>query len=83
MNTPIQGTAADIIKLAMIHAENNLRELDSRIILQVHDELVVETKAAELERVEKILRASMENVVALKVPLVVDIHYGKNWAEAK
>ena len=83
MNTPIQGSAADIIKLAMIRAEKNLQGLDSRIILQVHDELVVEAKAAELEQVEKILRDAMENVVALKVPLVVDVHCGKNWTEAK
>ena len=83
MNTPIQGSAADIIKLAMIHAEKNLQGLDSRIILQVHDELVAEVKNSELEQVQKILRDSMENVVKLKIPLVVDIHSGKNWAEAK
>ncbi|MBR6012185.1 MAG: DNA polymerase I [Selenomonadaceae bacterium] len=83
MNTPIQGSAADIIKLAMIHAEKNLQGLQSRIILQVHDELVAEVKSEELEQVEKILRDSMENVVKLKIPLVVDVHSGKNWAEAK
>lgn len=83
MNTPIQGTAADIIKLAMIAAEKNLSELESRIILQVHDELVIETKENELAQVEKIVRAAMENVATLKVPLVVDCHYGKNWSEAK
>ncbi len=83
MNTPIQGTAADIIKMAMIDAEKNLRDLRSRIILQVHDELVIETAADELAQVEQIVRAAMENVIALKVPLIVDIHHGKNWAEAK
>lgn len=83
MNTPIQGSAADIIKLAMIRAEKNLRDLKSRIIIQVHDELVVETKEEELRPVEKILRAAMENVVELKIPLVVDVHFGKNWALAK
>lgn len=83
MNTPIQGSAADIIKLAMINAEKNLQELDSRIILQVHDELVAEVKKSELEQVEKIIRAAMENVAALKIPLVVDVHHGKNWAAAK
>lgn len=83
MNTPIQGTAADIIKLAMIHAEKNLQGFDSRIILQVHDELVAEVKNSELEDVKKILRNSMENVVKLKIPLLVDIHNGKNWAETK
>lgn len=83
MNTPIQGSAADIIKLAMISAEKNLQELDSRIILQVHDELVAEVKAGELEQVKKIIRTAMENVVELKIPLVVDLHHGKNWAAAK
>lgn len=83
MNTPIQGSAADIIKIAMINAEKNLRELQSRIILQVHDELVIETKENELAQVEKIVRAAMENVATLKVPLIVDCHYGKNWSLAK
>ncbi|MBQ7704217.1 MAG: DNA polymerase I [Selenomonadaceae bacterium] len=83
MNTPIQGSAADIIKIAMINAEKNLRGLESRIILQVHDELVIEAKENELAQVEKIVRAAMENVATLKVPLVVDCHYGKNWSEAK
>ena len=83
MNTPIQGSAADIIKIAMINAEKNLRGLESRIILQVHDELVIEAKENELAQVEKIVRAAMENVATLKVPLVVDCHYGKNWSLAK
>jgi len=83
MNTPIQGSAADIIKLAMIRAEENLRGLQSRIIIQVHDELVLEAKNSELEDVEKILRDSMENVAKLSVPLVVDCHSGANWAAAK
>ncbi len=83
MNTPIQGSAADIIKLAMIHAEENLRGFESRIIIQVHDELVLEAKNSELAEVEKILRESMENVVKLSVPLVVDIHGGENWSLAK
>ena len=83
MNTPIQGSAADIIKLAMLKAEENLRGFDSRIIIQVHDELVVEAKNSELDEVEKILRDSMENVAELAVPLVVDIHSGSNWSLAK
>lgn len=83
MNTPIQGSAADIIKLAMIRAERNLAHLKSRLILQVHDELVIETIESELDEVAKIVRDAMENVVALKVPLLVDVHYGKNWTEAK
>ena len=83
MNTPIQGSAADIIKLAMIRAENNLSHLKSRLILQVHDELVIETVESELDEVTEIVRGAMENVVALKVPLIVDVHHGKNWALAK
>jgi len=83
MNTPIQGSAADIIKLAMIRAEKNLRGLESRIIIQVHDELVLEAKTAELAEAEKILRAAMEGVVKLSVPLVVDVHHGVNWSLAK
>ena len=83
MNTPIQGTAADIIKLAMIRAEENLRGLESRIIIQVHDELVLEAKTSELVDAERILRAAMENVVKLSVPLIVDVHSGKNWSSAK
>ena len=83
MNTPIQGSAADIIKLAMIRAEKNLSHLKSRLVLQVHDELVIETVESELDKVSKIIRAAMENVVKLKVPLLVDVHHGKNWATAK
>ena len=83
MNTPIQGSAADIIKLAMIRAEENLRGLESRIILQVHDELVLEAKNSELAEAEKILRDAMENVTELAVPLIVDVHSGANWALAK
>ena len=83
MNTPIQGSAADIIKLAMIRAEKDLTGYKSRLILQVHDELVIETVASELDEVSKIIRNAMENVIELRVPLIVDIHHGKNWAEAK
>ena len=83
MNTPIQGSAADIIKLAMIRAEKNLRGLESRIIIQVHDELVLEAKTSELAVAEKILREAMENVVRLAVPLIVDVHSGADWSLAK
>ncbi|MBQ3853065.1 MAG: DNA polymerase I, partial [Anaerovibrio sp.] len=85
MNTPIQGTAADIIKLAMIRAYRMIQEagLKSRILLQVHDELVLEVVESELEKVKDILKEAMEQVVHLKVPLSIDINLGKNWAEAK
>ncbi|XOQ25271.1 MAG: DNA polymerase I [Mitsuokella multacida] len=85
MNTPIQGTAADVIKLAMIAAYHKLKEagVKSRILLQVHDELVLEVKEEELETVQAILKEAMEHVVELSVPLIIDIHWGRNWAEAK
>lgn len=85
MNTPIQGTAADVIKLAMIAAYRKLKEagLKSRILLQVHDELVLEVRESELETVQAILHEAMEHVVSLSVPLSIDVHWGRNWAEAK
>jgi DNA polymerase-1 len=85
MNTPIQGTAADIIKLAMIAAHRKLKKagVRSRILLQVHDELVLEVVEEELEQVSSILRETMEQIVELSVPLSIDINYGRNWAEAK
>lgn len=85
MNTPIQGTAADIIKLAMIRAYAALQKakLKSRILLQVHDELVLEVVNEELDKVKTILTEAMEQAVKLSVPLTIDINTGKNWAEAK
>ena len=85
MNSPIQGSAADIIKIAMIRVKERLEvlHLKSRLILQVHDELLIEAKAEEIENVTKILREEMENAARLSVPLEVDIHTGKNWYEAK
>ncbi len=75
MNTPIQGTAADIMKLAMINVYKELqnKNLKSKIILQVHDELLIEAVEEEKEQVEKILKQEMENVIKLKVPLKIDI----------
>ena len=85
MNTPIQGTAADLIKIAMIRADDALRAagVKSRILLQVHDELVLEVTADEIDAVSAILRTAMSGAAELHVPLVVDVHTGKNWAEAK
>ena len=85
MNTPIQGTAADLIKMAMIRADAALHaaKLKSRILLQVHDELVLEVVEAETGHVSEILRTAMGGAAELSVPLAVDIHTGKNWAEAK
>ncbi len=85
MNSPIQGTAADIIKIAMVRVHGRLKEegLESRLILQVHDELLIEARLEEAERVERILREEMQQAASLKVPLEVDMHRGKNWYEAK
>ena len=85
MNTPIQGSAADIIKLAMIRAYQDLKNagLKSRILLQVHDELVLEVTKGEAAQAAEIVRQAMETVTPLSVPLTVDIHWGVNWAEAK
>ena len=85
MNTPVQGTAADIIKLAMVRIDRALREagLKSRLILQVHDELLLECPPEEADQAAEILREAMEGAAELKVPLVAEVHRGKNWAEAK
>lgn len=85
MNSPIQGTAADIIKIAMIRVWRALREagLKSRLILQVHDELVIETLREEEEQVRRILTENMKAAAALRVTLEIDLHTGENWYEAK
>lgn len=84
MNSPIQGTAADIIKIAMIRVQQRLREenLRSRLILQVHDELLIETHKEEVEKVKKILLEEMHEAAALSVPLDIDMNTGANWYEA-
>ena len=81
VNTPIQGSAADIIKLAMlgIHQELQEKGLMARLLLQVHDELIFELPAKELESLVPLVRSGMENVVELDVPLNVDIEAGHNW----
>ncbi|MBA3721606.1 MAG: DNA polymerase I [Parachlamydiaceae bacterium] len=83
VNTPIQGTQADLIKMAMIRIDKRLREEQKRgfMILQIHDELIFEVPNEELESVSKLVKETMEGVVKLKVPLIVDIHIGKNWKE--
>ncbi len=85
MNSPIQGTAADIIKIAMVRVHDRLQEegLKSRLILQVHDELLVEARLEEAGRVEQILTEEMQQAAELKVPLEIDMHRGNNWYEAK
>lgn len=84
MNMPIQGTAADIMKLAMVSARENLRKagLKAGLVLQVHDELIVECPESEAEEVGRILKESMEQVAKLNVPIPVEVGTGKSWAEA-
>ena len=85
MNTPIQGSAADIIKLAMNKIYNELKSnnLKSKLIMQVHDELIIETVPDEIEKVKEIMKESMEHIVSLSVPLDVDLNIGKSWYDAK
>ncbi len=85
LNTPIQGTAADIIKLAMIRVENALAESfpQAKLLLQVHDELIVECPEEQAEAVAKLVSREMEGVAQLKVPLTAEAHFGKSWYEAK
>ncbi len=84
MNMPIQGTAADIIKLAMIRVQNRLKAegLTGRLVLQVHDELIVECPEAEAEQVARLVEEEMEQVVSLRVPLVAEAHVGRSWMDA-
>ena len=85
LNMPIQGTAADVIKLAMVRVHRRLKEekLRARLIMQVHDELIVECPQEEQQQVERLLAEEMEGVMALSVPLLAEAHSGKNWLEAK
>ena len=85
MNSPIQGTAADIMKIAMIAVDRELRKrgLSSRIVLQIHDELLIETYKEETEEVSRILEEEMKGAAHLSVELEVDMHQGNNWYEAK
>lgn len=85
LNMPIQGTAADLIKKAMLHVDGRLRRegLEARLVLQVHDELIVECPEGEAEQVQRLLAEEMEHVAELAVPLTAEAHAGKSWAEAK
>jgi DNA polymerase-1 len=85
MNSPIQGTAADIIKLAMVNIDRKLKEkgYDARLILQVHDELIIEAHQDIAEEVRALLQTEMENAVSLAVPLTVEISIGNTWYDAK
>lgn len=84
VNAPIQGSAADIIKLAMISVDNRMQKegLASRMILQIHDELLFDTPASEKDILRNLVKEEMENVISLSVPLTVECNYGKNWLEA-
>ena len=84
INAPIQGTSADIIKLAMIHVQRRLEseKMESRMILQIHDELVFDAVPSEVEKLERLVTEEMENVIKLSIPLTVECNHGNNWLEA-
>ena len=84
INAPIQGTSADIIKLAMINVDKRITDagLQSKMVLQIHDELVFDAVKEEVETLQQIVREEMENVIELSVPLTVECNYGNNWLEA-
>ena len=85
INMPIQGTASDIVKIAMLRVEEEFKRegLKAQLLMQVHDELLVETPQQEAQRVAAILKREMESAVELDVPLVVDVGIGNNWMDAK
>ena len=85
LNMPIQGTAADVMKLAMVRVHDRLRREapEAKLLLQVHDELIVECPVKEAEQVKKIVTAEMENVAQLRVPLLAEAKVGASWYEAK
>ena len=84
MNSPIQGTAADIIKIAMVAVNRKLKEknLESKLILQVHDELIIEAKLEEVEQVKEILASQMQQAASLAVPLDIDLQCADSWYDA-
>lgn len=85
INSPIQGTAADIIKMAMMKIDQEMKDkkLKSKMLLQVHDELIFEVVESELEVMKTLVREGMENIVTLDVPLKVDMGFGVNWYDLK
>ena len=83
VNTPIQGTAADIIKLAMIAVAKKIHDKDVKMLVQVHDELIFEVKKAKLKIIAKEIKKTMEEVIKLKIPIIADVKYGDNWGEMK
>src|SRR5262249_12683299 len=83
VNSPIQGTAADLIKLAMVRIDKALSMMAARLLLQVHDELVLEAPEGEMETVRQLVKSQMETVCDLAVPLVVEVGAGTNWRDAK
>ncbi len=85
MNTPIQGTAADIMKIAMIHVYQEIqkRKLSSKIVLQVHDEMMIEAPVEEMEEVKQIIKEQMEGAISLKIPLIAEVSEAQNWYECK
>lgn len=83
INHPVQGTAADLMKMAMVEVQKKIKNLDAKMILQVHDELVFEVKKGEEEKLGKIVKEAMENVVKLRVPIKVDVNVGHSWGEMK
>ena len=83
LNAPIQGTAADIIKVAMVKASAAIKQTNARMVLTVHDELVFEVPESEVAQVAPLVQQAMESAVALDVPLSVDLAWGPNWADAK
>jgi DNA polymerase-1 len=83
VNTPLQGTAADLIKIAMIRLDQKLAGFQSRMLLQVHDELVLECPPGELDQISHLVKQTMESVVRLEVPLLADTNHGPNWRDAK
>ena len=84
INAPIQGSAADIMKLAMVEISRRFKQegIGSKMIMQVHDEVVIDTRLDELEKVKRIVKESMEGVATLQIPLIAEVNSGKSWLDA-